>query len=336
MIPQGDPGSLKPLRISVALCTHNGQQFIREQITSILNGTMVPHEIVISDDASTDDTLAAARSAFRESGPTVTLQILRNDWPRGVTKNFEQATRACSGEIVVLCDQDDIWLPNRLSDVVPLFASRPELLLVHADAIIVDTTRTPIKRLSTAHLITERERREIAAGNEFNVLMRRRIITGATVAFRRSLLGLAGDFPAEWVHDEWLGVIAAAVGGCDYFPDPITEYRQHGGNQVGRLKLGKLERIGMLLAPGGARNRRLRRRAEQLVERLESLNDMVPTDNLALARRRRDFANYRVGLASRRRNRVGSIVKHVRNRDYAELSRGAKDILLDVLQPLDD
>lgn len=324
-------------RVSVAMCTRNGASFVGEQLRSILEGRILPDEIIISDDASTDNTIQIIQEELSSAPSGVEWRLIRNEWPLGVTKNFEQAVQACSGDLIALSDQDDVWVSDRLSSVISVFATHPRLLLLHSDAILVDANRRPLDSLlSQSHLISDAERSEIASGREFNVLIRRRIVTGATVVFRRSLLDTAAPFPTNWVHDEWLGIIAAGLDGADYLPQPLIEYRQHGMNEVGVRKRGRLEKFGMLLAPGGARNRRLLERSEQLVNRLEAAGAQVPDDFLTLARKRRDHDAFRASLTPEHRSRVIPIFRRVWRQDYAMLSRGKKDILLDLIQPLDD
>src|SRR4051812_21689758 len=120
-------------RVSVALCTHNGAAFIAEQLESIAGQRPAPAEIVLSDDASADDTVAIARAVMAEH-PGIDFRVLENRPALGVTGNFERAVAACTGDLVALSDQDDLWHDGRLALVSAIFASRPELLLLHSDA----------------------------------------------------------------------------------------------------------------------------------------------------------------------------------------------------------
>ena len=154
----------KPLRcrphsvlalISVALCTHNGTRFIGEQMRSICFQTLPPGEIVLSDDASSDDGVAVARAALRECeqarpGLSIDLRVIENSPPLRVTKNFEQAALACRGDLIALSDQDDVWHPERLARMAAEFERRPDLLLLHTDARLVNADRRGIEgRCST-------------------------------------------------------------------------------------------------------------------------------------------------------------------------------------------
>ncbi|MEQ1734866.1 MAG: glycosyltransferase, partial [Rhodoglobus sp.] len=124
--------------ISVAMCTHNGERFVAEQVDSILAQTMAVDEIVLSDDASTDATVALARdrvALFLAQNPSsrVQLRVIENTQALGVTRNFEQAIRATAGEVVVLSDQDDRWSPERVALSVAALGDDPTALLVHGD-----------------------------------------------------------------------------------------------------------------------------------------------------------------------------------------------------------
>ena len=135
-------------RVSVALGTHNGARFLGEQLTSILAQTHPIVEIVLSDDASTDGTVELVERAVAErratDPATPALVVLRNPIAVGVTANFEQALRAASGDLIALCDQDDVWHPDRVSRAVAEFSARPELDLVAAEARLVDDAGAPL------------------------------------------------------------------------------------------------------------------------------------------------------------------------------------------------
>src|SRR5690554_6685044 len=128
-------------RVSVALCTHNGGRWVERQVRSMLEQTVVPDQIVLSDDASTDDTVALVEALIAErhdAGSGIELLVLRNDSPLGVTANFEQAVRHCNGSVVILSDQDDEWEAHRVEAAMELFAADEELDLVASDALLID------------------------------------------------------------------------------------------------------------------------------------------------------------------------------------------------------
>ena len=123
------------------MCTHNGARWVERQVRSMLEQTVVPDQIVLSDDASTDDTVALVEALIAErhdAGSGIELLVLRNDSPLGVTANFEQAVRHCNGSVVILSDQDDEWEAHRVEAAMELFAADEELDLVASDALLID------------------------------------------------------------------------------------------------------------------------------------------------------------------------------------------------------
>ncbi|MCW4385015.1 glycosyltransferase family 2 protein [Salinibacterium sp. SYSU T00001] len=319
--------------VSVALATYNGERFVAEQVTSILTQSRPPTELVVADDGSTDATLDVIRDVHGRLGASVALRVLEAEGRLGVTANFERALRACTGELIALSDQDDVWHPDRLAAAVPSFEVRPELLLQHSDARLVDGEGSPIGAgLLDALWVSPGERREIAEGRAFEANLRRNLVTGATVLLRRSLLEHALPIPDSWVHDEWLAIVAASTGQVELLDAALIDYRQHGGNQIGATKPTLRYRIGRMLEPRGDRYERLARRAQALAERLETLP--VSPERRGAARDRARFDRVRAGLSRHRVARLGPVLREYRAGSYRRLSsQGTLDVARDLLQP---
>jgi glycosyltransferase involved in cell wall biosynthesis len=325
--------------VSVALCTYNGARYLEEQLLSILNQSVPPFEIVLSDDGSTDDTVAIAlltvanfTSAHPDS-PTL-LRVLENATALGVARNFEQAMQACTGELIALCDQDDVWHPTRLEQLIAAFVERPELWLVHSDAALVAEDGTPLGlSLFQALEVTEAERRKIHSGEGIETLLRRNLVTGATTMVRRDLVRRSSPFPESWIHDEWMAVIAAATASFDLVDRQLTDYRQHGGNQIGARKLNLRDKIRKLREPRLERNTHLVARALALVAKLEELGDVVPPRELEKARQKLAHERLRFALPANRLRRIAPILREGARGHYAHFSRGRADMVRDLLQP---
>lgn len=318
--------------ISVALCTHNGARYVREQVASILAQTVPVAQIVLSDDASTDDTVAIVEAAVAGSG--VELVVLRNSPALGVVANFEQAAAACTGDLIALSDQDDVWRDDKLATIVGAFAAAPDARLVHSDADLVDQHLAPLPDSLLRSLeMTAREHRELQDGRSFATFLRRNLVTGATAVLRRELLEHARPFPASWVHDEWLAVVAAGLSRTQLVDDRLVLYRQHGANQIGAVTPTLRYKLGKLVEPRTDRNDRLVERARVLLERLETLP--VAADRLESARRKLAHERFRSGLPRVRVLRAPAVVGAVIAGRYGNYSRGIRDALRDVLQPAD-
>lgn len=322
--------------ISVAIGTHNGSTYLEAQLASIFAQSHPVDEIVLSDDASHDGTVELAERMVAEQSSRLGLRltVLRNDPALGVTANFEQALNACTGDIIVLCDQDDVWHADRIAVAVEQFLLHPELDLVHADARLVDGAGAPLGRtlfetlhVSEAELAAERE------GRAFEVLLRRNLVTGATTMLTARLVERAVPFPGSWVHDEWLAMIAALSGGVAVIEQPLIDYRQHGANQIGAESLGISGKIGRLRAPRAERNARLLARAEDLAQRLRTIDSATERqiaavdDKLAHERARHSYPAARL-------RRVAPVMREARTGRYRRYGLGIQDILRDLVQPV--
>jgi glycosyltransferase involved in cell wall biosynthesis len=323
-------------RVSVALCTHNGARFIGAQLRSIFEQTLLPDEIIVSDDDSTDATLEIIkREAAEHPDARITLTILENSPALGVTRNFEEALSACSGDLVALSDQDDVWHPTRLEAMVSVFDSSRDVDLIFSDARLVDAENEALGETLFAGLgITAADKAMISSGSAFAALMKRNLVTGATVMLRRELVDRARPFPASWVHDEWLAVVAAATGSVRLLDQPLIDYRQHGANVIGAGSLSFSEKVRRATEEGRERNARLVSRARELAERLETLSPPVSESYRIAARDKLAHETARSALPRARIRRPGRVVAEWRTGRYSRYGQGGADILRDLVQPL--
>jgi len=323
-----------PPTISVALCTFNGAEFLQIQLDSIFSQSVRPNQIIVADDGSTDRTLRIVEEFFyAHRNDDVDLRLLHSTERLGVVKNFERAVLATSGDLIVLCDQDDRWHSNRLATSAAAFASSDSLLLQHSDADLVDRCGGSLGTTLFAALgVSSRERGEVAAGNAFDMYLRRNLVTGATTVFRRSLLDMACPFPNEWVHDEWLGIVASAIGSVAITEESLVDYRQHGFNQIGVAAPTLRYRLRRMLEPRGARHTKLATRAVVLLERLQNLT--VSSERLSLAKDKAKFEQLRSRYPANRLARFAPIVREWRKGSYGRLSsQGNLDVARDLIQP---
>jgi glycosyltransferase involved in cell wall biosynthesis len=321
-----------PGSVSVALCTRNSARFIEAQIRSILTQTVPPGELIVSDDASTDGTVEIIRGLVERSPVEVPLTVLSNAEPIGVTANFQQAVLACTLPLIALSDHDDIWMPDRIEGDLAVFEADPGLLLLHSDAVLIDETGEPLpSTLFESLSIRPRERREDSGDQAFRAYIRRNLVTGAATMFRRVLLDLAIPFPAEWVHDEWLGVIAAAYGGARMAPRAVIRYRQHGDNVIGVREPTLSNRLSRMLEPRRDRYRVISARSDVLEQRLAQLDPPSPWHPLAA--RKAAFERKRATYPAQRWRRIPRILSHGLRGDYRALSsQGSLDMARDLVQ----
>jgi glycosyltransferase involved in cell wall biosynthesis len=220
------------MKISIAMCTYNGERYVREQLVSIASQTRLPDEMVICDDGSSDRTVSIIANIVSEFSCPVRFQ--QNAQRLGPTSNFEQAIALCEGEVTLLADQDDIWQPQKLETMAQVFEQNEDVDLVFTDAEIVNENARPLGyRLWSVTRFRAWERHLFERGLGTDVLLRRNVVTGATVAFRTRRAKETFPIPPEWVHDGWIAFLLAATGTIKIIDEPLISYRQHMDQQIG-------------------------------------------------------------------------------------------------------
>ncbi len=228
-------------RISIALATFNGEPFLGQQLDSIAGQSLRPIELVVSDDGSSDQTVQILRRFAAASN--LSLRLLPVEPARlGPADNFARAISACEGDLIALCDQDDLWRPDKLATLADAIAARgADLVFSDADLLGADGaalgrrlwTAVGLDRATAARLKTD----------PLGVLLRGNVVTGATCLFRAALRERALPIPRGWMHDAWLALVAAATGRLAGVDRPLIGYRQHGGQLVGAPGAGMVARL---------------------------------------------------------------------------------------------
>ena len=141
-------------RISVAMCTYNGERFLAQQLVSIAQQSRPPDELVVCDDGSTDRTVAMIREfAVSVRYP---VRVFENEHNLGVAANFERAIRLCEGNLIALADQDDIWYPIRLERSEQELTAHPEAgLIFPMRTSSMTRTSRPVQRFGSGSLSRE-------------------------------------------------------------------------------------------------------------------------------------------------------------------------------------
>lgn len=230
------------MRISVALCTYNGERYLGEQLASILFQSRKPDELVICDDMSTDRTLEIVRE-FSRIAPFA-VRILENEQRLGSSRNFGKAIEECRGDVIALSDQDDIWVARKLAVIEEFFNRFPDTDMVFSDADIVDQELQPLGfTLWEAMRFSKREWEEVESGHALRVLLRRNVVQGAAMALRSQIRQHVLPVPEDVVHDAWIAVQVAIVGRMRLIRESLVSYRQHGANQIGMQRVDFFERM---------------------------------------------------------------------------------------------
>ncbi len=226
------------MKLSVALCTYNGEKYLLKQLESIFNQSYPINEIVISDDASADGTLKIIKD-FQITHPGNVL-LYCNDNKLGAKKNFAKAISKCTGDIIFLSDQDDIWYFNKVEETIKKFEKEPNLELVFSNGILIDDNDNPLLKtlFSNFGFTPQIQYGWKTKGATEYILAGKNQITGATVAIKKSLFlrSQPFDLPETVWHDAWLGLHAAIENKLGWINQPLIKYRVHTNQQVGIIE----------------------------------------------------------------------------------------------------
>jgi glycosyltransferase involved in cell wall biosynthesis len=316
------------MRLSLALCTFNGAAFLREQLTSIEVQTPSLYEAVLCDDGSSDDTVGLLRQfAVRAAYP---VKVVINPSNLGSTQNFAQAISLCTGDAIVLSDQDDIWRPNKLALIQQALEAVPQAGFVFSDALLVNRDRRPLGgTLWDAVEFRPSEQERFCHGQAFNLLLRRFRVTGATMAFRSCFRDLILPIPAGWIHDAWIALLIAAVADCVPIGEPLIEYRQHPEQQLGERKRGFVGQYHVARAMGASGLREVADRFAEALDRLHS-HPAVPPERIRALKGKVRHASVRAAMRERKVWRLPLILREAWRGNYSRYSRGWKAIAQDL------
>lgn len=250
--------------ISIALCTYNGADHLHEQWQSLIEQRRLPDEVVICDDQSTDNTVALVRQLAANA--PFAVRILQNPVRLGYNHNFEQAIRQCRGELIFLCDQDDFWLPEKISTMSDFMVAHPDTRLGFCDAWVTDDELTGRhQRFWERVNFDAPTRQRWQSGEMMDVMLDGNRIMGCAMVLRRSFLASVLPIPANvpgYIYDGWIGLVAAACEVAAFVDQPLQLYRTHEQQQVGVRDVEQGERI------------RLRERfARHRIKKLEPLRE---------------------------------------------------------------
>jgi glycosyltransferase involved in cell wall biosynthesis len=207
--------------ISVCLATYNGEKYVKQQLSNVLSQLGKSDEVIVVDDCSTDHTI----HILQEFGdPRISLH--RNNTNQGILRSFEKALQQAAGEILFLCDQDDLWNEGKVETIKSVFSCSPEVTLVLSDAKVIDENGVPISDSWFSA-------RAFAPGIAANLVKNRYL--GCTMAFRRTVLRYVLPFPSDIpMHDMWIGMINQLYGNARFVPEALISYRRHSKNATGR------------------------------------------------------------------------------------------------------
>lgn len=228
-----------PMKTSVAICTYNGEKYLEGQLRSIVSQTVKVDEIVISDDGSTDKTFDIISEIKAESGAII--RLLKNETALGVCANFDKCIKECSGDIIFLSDQDDLWYENKVEVTLEWFKANPKKEVAFSNAIFIDENNSKYSDRTLLETVgfTPKAMKHFDMGFQIEALLLHNRCTGAAMAIRRSFVPFLNiDKTATTknelpLHDFTIALSAASKQVLGYIDQPLIKYRVHVSQQCG-------------------------------------------------------------------------------------------------------
>lgn len=230
------------LEVAILMSTYNGDQYVSEQIESILKQSYTNWDLYIRDDNSNDNTVNVIKK-FVKNDPRVHFFEAESKTNIGVTRSFFRLLSLTQADVYMFSDQDDVWMKDKVQITTARLKKYMDTpALVHSNLRIVDSELKPIS-------YSMKERINNLYCNDKIHLLCENVVTGCTVGINKALKEkLLIDnlcFNNVKMHDWWIAIFAAFFGKVDYIKEPTILYRQHKGNVVGsnkKIKINQLSR----------------------------------------------------------------------------------------------
>ena len=312
--------------ISVVIATFNGEKYIIEQLNSIENQTIKPDEVIISDDNSTDNTLKLINE-FQLSSK-LKIILLNNKKRLGYAKNFERALLRSNGDYVFLSDQDDFWLPNKISFMINLAKKYPYKSCFINNTLIVDESLKSLGNITKIDQI-----RNLG-------LSTKSFVMGACCLLKKDFLDFTLPFPNHVkAHDNWIVELSHDLDICFITEEVLQLYRRHDNNESLALfnsskKLNFKHKYYHLKKIKYNRIKQCFNEISDLILKIDYLNSKMKDDKTTLyllLNLKNNLKFYNSRLNSLNKKQPINLFKEFMSGNYKEHMSGFKSFLLDIL-----
>ncbi len=214
-------------KISIAMATFNGDAYLQDQLDSLASQLLLPMELVISDDGSNDQTVDLIQNFSRVA--LFSVKLVQNCERLGYGLNFLNAASICAGSHIAFCDQDDVWLPQKIARISTILQSGSFDLVAHSARVVdrqLNWLGANFPDIQLEKSLNESDKSVDVFWPGFSLTISQSLLSEVNLA-----VSLSSD-KANLAHDE---LICELVGDRSFYliAEPLALYRQHGNNLIG-------------------------------------------------------------------------------------------------------
>ena len=304
-------------KISIAMAVFEGERFVCQQLDSIFSQSLVPNEIIICDDSRNDKTYKAIKNII-EQHPEI-IKYFKNETQLGVSKNFEKAVSLSSGDIIFLSDQDDVWMRDKIAELISSINASLDCGGAFCNSELVDKD---LNGLGLTHF----DLRAFRGDPSIDFFLKRVPAAGHNMAFKAELKDLLLPFPdLNECHDTWIGLVIAATSGWTFTDETLTQFRQHDDN------LSRSGRDSQLKAAmESIKNDASAWNAALYDELIQRITGNVEPEVLELLKDRRNHSAVRAKMNCNIFKRLPLVYGEIKNKRYFKYGRGWKNVIQDI------
>lgn len=226
------------MKISIVIATYNGGKYILDQLNSIKDQTLMPDEVLIFDDRSTDNTSELVKK-FVSNNELTNWKLKINKENLGYKENFFNLLKAASGDLIFLSDQDDVWSLQKVEKMVKIMQEEPTLRTLNSAIQLIDQNSQPIKLVAKPNfynanfLYSKKPLKQITFFKTEDII-KRNISPGCSMCLTKQIRDeFVSVYQGELPHDWFLNLLASSTDGCGFFNEPLVNYRMHSQNTLG-------------------------------------------------------------------------------------------------------
>lgn len=233
------------MKISVAMATYNGAQYLSEQLDSLRNQSMLIDEVVICDDKSSDNTVIMLREYIKNYQLEDRWSIYENEQNLGYANNFHKALQLTTGDYIFFCDQDDIWALEKIEKIVKVMEEHIEIQLLCTDyEPFISATNAPTVPSKVMQKMRNDSSLEKIELNYKNIYI---ASLGCDMCIRKTFRDQIEPYWVNgWAHDDFVWKTAQCVDGCYEYHEALLKRRLHANNVSMKKMHGKDVRVRFL------------------------------------------------------------------------------------------